>query len=73
MCMMGDPGSLNRFHLIPEVKAQRDADTDLRGGEDDGSDDEGEEGGSRGGRRSVAFPRVTAEQRVIDAPKQETH
>lgn len=67
MCMMGDPGSRNLFHLIPEVRAQRDAETVFSGGEDDGGGDE-EEGGNRGDRRSVAFPRMTEEKEVIDAP-----
>lgn len=70
MCMMGDPGSRNLLHLIPEVRAQRDADFD--GGKDDDGDGNEEDGGNRGDRRSFAFPRVTDEQEVLDALKQET-
>lgn len=70
MCMMGDPGSRNLGHLMPEVRAQRGADFD--GGKEDEGDDNEEEGGNRGDRKSVAFPRVTDEQEVTDAPKQET-
>lgn len=66
MCIMGNPESRNLFHLIPEVGAQRDAETVFNGGEDD--DDDEEEGGNRGDRRSVAFPRVTDGKEVIDAP-----
>lgn len=67
MCMMGDPGSRNLFHLIPDVSAQRD------NGFSDGKDgDSGEEGGNRGDRKSVAFPRVTDEEKVTDALEQET-
>lgn len=72
MCMMGDPGSRNLFHLKPEVRAKRGADTVFSGGRDDDGDDDGEEGGNRGDRRSVAFPRVADEKEVTDAPKQET-
>lgn len=68
MCMMGDPGSRNLFHLIPEVRAQRDAETVFSGGEEDGGGGDEEEGGNRGDRRSVAFPRMTEEKDVIDAP-----
>lgn len=68
MCMMGDPGSRNLFHLKPEVRVKRVAETVFSGGEDDDGDDDGEEGGNRGDRRSVAFPRVTDWKEVIDAP-----
>lgn len=64
MCMTGDSGSRNLFHLIPVVRLQRGAEAVFNGGEDD---DE-EEGGNRGDRRSVAFPRVTDKKEVIDAP-----
>lgn len=70
--MIGDPGSQNLFHRIPEVRAQRDVETDFNGGEDDEGDDDEEEGGNRGGRRSFAFPRVTDKQEVIYGPQQET-
>lgn len=64
MCMMCDPGSRNLFHLIPEVRPQRDNETPLRGDEDvDGTDEDEEEGGNRGERGSVAFPRVTHKKR----------
>ncbi len=68
MCMMGDPGNRNLFHLIPEVREQRDAEMVFSGGEDDDGDDDEEEGGKRGDRRTVAFPRVTDEKEEIDAP-----
>lgn len=71
MCMMGDPGSRNLFHLIPEVRAQWEAETAFSVGEDEDGDDDEEEGGNRGDRRSVAFPRVTDKKEVIDAPQQE--
>lgn len=64
MCIMGNPRSRNLFHPIPEVRAQRDAETVFNDDEDDECDDE-EEGGYRGDRGSVAFPRV---KEVIDAP-----
>lgn len=69
---MGDPESQNLFHLIPEVRARLDAETDFNGGEDDDDDDKDEEGGNREGRRSVAFPRMIGEQETTDAPRQET-
>lgn len=62
MCMVCDPGRRNLFHLMLEVRSQRDNETPLNGDEDvDGNDDEDdeEEGGNRGERGSVAFPRVT--------------
>ncbi|KAF3857313.1 hypothetical protein F7725_009172 [Dissostichus mawsoni] len=65
MCMMGDPGRRNLLHLIPEVRAQRDADTIFRRCEGGSGGDE-EEGGNRGERRSVAFPRVAEEKEGID-------
>lgn len=71
MCMMGDPGSRNLFHLIPEVSVQRDTGAAFNEGEeDDGDDDDDdeEEGGNRGDRRSVAFPRMTVEKDVFNAP-----
>lgn len=72
MCMMGNPGSRNLLHLIPEVRAQRDAETAFSVGvDDDDGDGDGEEGGNRGDRRSVAFPRVTGEEKVIGAPQQD--
>lgn len=70
MCMMGNPGSRNLLHLIPEVRAQRDAETAFSVGEDDDGDGDEEEGGNRGDRRSVAFPRVT-DEKVIGAPQQD--
>lgn len=68
MCMMGDPGSRNLFHLIPEAREQRDVEMVFSGDEDDDGDDDEEEGGNRGDRRTVAFPRVTDKKEVIDAP-----
>lgn len=60
MCMTGEPGSRSLLHLMPEARAQREAETAFSCGEDDdGGGDDGEEGGNRGDRRSVAFPRVT--------------
>lgn len=53
MCMMGDPGSRNLVHPIPETAFN-------------GADDDDEEEG--GDRWSVAFPRMTDEEEVIDAP-----
>lgn len=68
MCMTGDPKSRSLFHLIPEVRAQRDVETVFSGGGDDDGDDDEEEGGNRGDRRSVAFPRVTDGKEIIDGP-----
>lgn len=60
MCMTGEPGSRSLLHLMPEARAQRDAETAFSCDEDDDGDvDDGEEGGNRGDRSSVAFPRVT--------------
>lgn len=71
MCMMGNPGSRNLLHLIPEVRAQRDAEAAFSVGEDDDGNDDEEEGGNRGDRRSVAFPRMTDKKKVIGAPQQD--
>lgn len=68
MCMIGEPASRNLFHLKPEVQCDAelhfsgDNDNGGCGDEDDDDDvDEEEEGGTR---KSVAFPRVTDNQKV---------
>lgn len=66
MCMIGEPASRNLFHLKPEVQCDAElhfsGDNDNGGcGDEDDDVDEEEEGGTR---KSVAFPRVTDNQKV---------